>query len=231
MGLLPADAADHARGKALGARGELREELLGRGLDAPGDRAVLERGGVDEDVDARAGERAADEERPRGHVGLEQPGAALPHLLKKDHGPAALPHHRERGHASALGGALDLLVSARVVARERVGGRERREALGVLLDELEQAVTDVVGVTRASASGDWETATPLPSMRIVSPQERKRRFASATERPVTSGTVTRLFSSATASPSTYSMTSEPSVIPAPAAGSWPITVAPEPEST
>ena len=92
-------------------------------------------------------------------------------------------------------------------------------------------MTVVVGVTRVCAAGDWETATPLPSTRSISPQERKSRLADATDMPVTSGTKTRSFSSVCASPSTYSMTSEPSLIPAPGAGSWPSTVAPVPEST
>ena len=79
-------------------------------------------------------------------------------------------------------------------------------------------MTVVVGVTRSRAAGDWETATPLPTTRICSPQERRSRFAAETDMPETSGTQTRSFSAASASPSTYSMTSEPSVIPAPGAG-------------
>ena len=49
-------------------------------------------------------------------------------------------------------------------------------------------MTVVVGVTRSCAAGDWETATPLPSTRICSPQERNSRLAAATDMPVTSGT-------------------------------------------
>ena len=98
-------------------------------------------------------ERGANEQGAAGNVRDEQARAARAHLLEQGDGPAALPHHGERRHAGILGRALDGVRARGVVLGQGVGGREGREALGVLVNELEQAEADVLGLTEDAGGG------------------------------------------------------------------------------